>query len=100
MDMHLLKQNIFYTQIYIYRQTMAANADRQAVNNLEGVNRSSVVGNDRGSVFIVGFQHASKAERQARLKKYPPKNLTADDIEEKQKAAADRKKVCKILVTT
>lgn len=63
------------------------------IQPLADSHRSSVVGNNRSSVFVVGFEGYKKRNVPERLKKYPDKKPTAEDLERKQLAAADRKKV-------
>lgn len=63
------------------------------IQPLSGSHRSGVVGNDKSTVFVVGFEGYKKRNVPERLKKYPDKKPTAEELERKQLAAADRKKV-------
>jgi len=61
--------------------------------HFEGSGRSSTVGNDKGTMFIVGFEHPEKEKRITRLKQYPRKEPNPAEMEQKQRAAARRKQV-------
>lgn len=67
-------------------------ASHDAGKTLSGSHRSGVVGDDKGTVFIIGFDKKKEAKVPERFKNYSSKRKTAEEIAKSQRLAEERRK--------